>query len=147
MMEIDGQKETMLALSRIDKGASSALDKAIRATALSIHADAVKSIQRGTKSGVVYTRGARSHQASAPGQAPASDTGNLASNIDYVHGRSESFVGYNGSDEYPTYLEFGTQNMAERPWLRPARDKNRRMFEKRVKAAQEKVIEKGSRRG
>jgi hypothetical protein len=48
-----------------------------------IRAEAIKSIQTGSKSGVMYQmyNPRREHRASAPGQAPASDTGNLVSKI------------------------------------------------------------------
>lgn len=72
------------------------------------------------KSGALYKRRGVVHQASAPGEAPASDTGRLVQS-----GRTE----YNQQDisgrvifstEYALALEVGTVNMQPRPYLRPA---------------------------
>ena len=47
--------------------------------------EAIKSIMQGPKTGRIYEKynPRRTHRASAPGQAPASDTGNLVSQIHY----------------------------------------------------------------
>jgi HK97 gp10 family phage protein len=68
----------------------------------------------------------RTHQASAPGQPPASDIGNLASHITYSTSRRglEGRVGTNVV--YGKFLEFGTKNMAARPWLWPAYEARKR---------------------
>ena len=79
--------------------------------------------------GRVYGR----HRASAPGQPPAPDTGNLRRNW-----REESFVQSNGlgrgldvklrirSDvPYAKYLEFGTHKMSPRPYVERIRSKAR----------------------
>jgi hypothetical protein len=62
------------------------------------------------------------HQASAPGEPPASDTGRLLASIghrlgtdaDGVYG--EIFAGTN----YAAFLEYGTRDMDPRPFMRPA---------------------------
>ena len=74
-------------------------------------------------SGEVYTRGSVSHQASAPGQPPAIDTGTLINsvNVDDVT-PTEAVLGVGA--EYAEYLEFGTSRMEARPFLRPAMDEN-----------------------
>ena len=63
------------------------------------------------------------HQASAPGDPPAVDTGRLRQSI-----RAEiaGNVGLVGTDlEYGKKLEFGTRKVARRPWLSVAFDKSR----------------------
>lgn len=127
-IETVGAKALESALAQADAKSRQMVDNAVRATALSIQADAVKLIQRGEKTGVVYTkRGGTKHQASAPGEAPASDEGTLASRIDAVKlGPFSWAVGTNL--DYGAYLEFGTQRIAERPWLRPAAEFNRKPF-------------------
>ena len=68
------------------------------------------------------------HQASAPGEFPATDSGQLMSHIvwrpqDYktVERTLQSQVG--ALDLlHPKFLEEGTKYMAERPWLQPAMD-------------------------
>lgn len=119
---VNGGKELQEALKAYQGYASDAVSNAIKTTALAVEADAVKNIQRGTKSGKVYKRGSVEHQASAPGESPASDTGNLASSIKAVIRPNIAIVGTD--QDYGAYLEFGTVNISERPWLRPAKQKN-----------------------
>lgn len=131
-----GDKELQAALRRYGKLAEDAIADAVEATALNVQGDAVKSIQRGTKGGRTYVKydPNRTHKASAPGEAPSSDTGQLAGSIQVVDGAFDhAFV---GSDlDYAEWLEFGTRDMEERPWLRPAVEKNRPLFRKRLIAA------------
>lgn len=68
------------------------------------------------KSGVVYA----GHQASAPGEAPAIDTGNLVNSIEVLPAAPAGAVVQTGV-EYAPHLEFGTVNMAPRPaWIAAA---------------------------
>ncbi len=70
----------------------------------------------GAKSGRMYG----THQASAPGESPAVDSGNLAGSISVIMASSlEAKIGTNV--EYATYLENGTSRMAQRPlWEKTA---------------------------
>lgn len=71
------------------------------------------------KSGRIYKRGAKIHQASAPGQAPAMDTGLLANSIQMrAYGRDGAMVYTN--TEYAEVLEFGGKRVLPRPFMRPA---------------------------
>lgn len=64
------------------------------------------------------------HQASAPGEPPASDTGHLLASVGHRMGVDEDGVyGEVGSDQNKAeYLELGTRYMEPRPFLRPALD-------------------------
>jgi hypothetical protein len=98
------------ALRRYGQRAEVAVDQAVQATGLEVMSDIKKRIQRGPKTGRVYSRGTVSHRASAPGQAPATDTGTLASSITYrkvglMTAEIESRL------DYAYYLEFGTESM------------------------------------
>lgn len=74
------------------------------------------------------------HQASAPGQAPMSDTGRLASSIEFDQiGPLTATVGSNLI--YAKWLEYGTRKMAPRPFFRPAVERMRKDFSKRLEAA------------
>jgi hypothetical protein len=72
--------------------------------------------------GQVHPYGSRPpHQASAPGEAPARDSGHLLS---MMRVKSENVIGgviirYEAHALYAKYLEFGTRNMAPRPFMRP----------------------------
>lgn len=134
-IKLVGEAELVAALRKYAQDAKEEIEKAIRATALNVEGDAVKSMQRGAKSGRKYRlyQPNRNHQASAPGEAPSTDTGQLVGSIRTVDKAVASYV---GSDlDYAEYLEFGTMDMQERPWLRPAVEKNRPFFSKRLAAA------------
>ena len=66
------------------------------------------------------------HQASAPGQAPATDTGMLVSSI---KAESKSLTGRVYSElKYSFWLEYGTLYMRPRPFLNPALMGNKQYF-------------------
>jgi len=128
---IDGLDEVLDAFARLGKAGSREGAKAVAATAQKVRGDAIKSVQRGAKSGAVYTRSpgqnlSPRHQSSAPGQAPATDTGTLVSSI---KAESKDLTGRVYSDlEYAFWLEFGTLKMEPRPYLNPALMGNKQYF-------------------
>jgi hypothetical protein len=75
-------------------------------------------------SGRVYRRRGVVHQASAPGQPPAVDTGLLRASIRHeVVEEDGGLAAYVGSDvKYSIYLSLGTRWIAPRPFLPPALD-------------------------
>ena len=96
--------------------AMDAIRQVIERAALMIDREAKILIDRGSKSGRVYGR----HQASAPGEAPATDTGRLIQSIQWQIS-NHGFTAEVGSTVfYAPLLEEGTDSMAARPWLRPA---------------------------
>ena len=90
--------------------------RALYKSGMLVKNEAVQSILRGPHTG-----------ASAAGETPASDTGLLASSIaSEVVKEGNSFVGQvKAAAEYAKPLEYGTVNMAARPFLRPALTKNK----------------------
>lgn len=62
----------------------------------------------------------RTYTASAPGEPPAQATASLRQSIKtVVRGEGKKVIGEVGTDkEHGPMLEFGTRNMAPRPWLR-----------------------------
>lgn len=85
----------------------------------------IQDSMRGAKSGRIYKLKKKFHQASAPGEAPATIHGQsglqgiMADKI----GRFARRVGTNL--KYGLYLELGTSLMKARPWARPALDRQR----------------------
>lgn len=71
------------------------------------------------KSGKRYPRGKRMHQASAPGEAPAVDFGNLQNSIAIEFPTPLKGV-LTISAEYGRWLEDGTDSIAPRPFVVPA---------------------------
>ena len=72
------------------------------------------------KTGRVYPRRGVRHQASAPGEAPASDTGRLAASGQVMLDAGNVAAHVNWSTKYARPLELGTEKMAARPYARRA---------------------------
>ena len=73
------------------------------------------------KTGLIYKRpGGKTHQASAPGEAPAIDYGNMVNSIqvDFENGGLTGIVFT--SRDYAALLEFGGAHVAARPFMEPA---------------------------
>lgn len=109
--------------------------------------DTIKNSMRAKKSGRMYRRHQKSlnlvptmgstkttaylHQASAPGQSPAIDKGDLYRSLRTM--RMGDYVRYviAGSEElgvYPFVLEFGGARMAAHPYMGPAFEQEKRRF-------------------
>lgn len=122
---------------RLVDGPELNIRRAMTKSAMLVDTTAKMSILRGTKSGDVAVKynPNRTHQQSAAGEAPASDTGYLANSISHevikeVSGKSVEFVGVvSAGAEYAIHLEFGTTNMEARPFLRPALISNKRKIQ------------------
>ena len=89
--------------------------------------------QKGT--GKEYKRKGRIHVASAPGKPPVIWYGGLHGSIFFMEAvRGNIFfmhVGTGGEiGEYGKCLEFGTENMAARPWLGVTLEQSREMIKK-----------------
>jgi len=128
-MKIDFKVTNMkLALSQLDKLAKNMelpFQEVVKGGGQLIRTEAIKSIQTGAKSGVMYQKynPRREHRSSAPGQSPASDTGNLVSKI-IVKQKSLNVVHVESNADYSAFLEFGTSKMQPRPFMFPAFEKS-----------------------
>jgi HK97 gp10 family phage protein len=110
---------------------------------LAVHTEAIKSIQEHRSSGRVYKRGNTYHIASAPGNPPNTDKGDLvksiAFNIDV-----ENLTGEVGSNSpYAAIQEFGSSRQEPRPWLLPALAKIAPEYAKRLKEILTKLYKSG----
>lgn len=86
----------------------------------SVRNESITLILNGEKTGRVYRRGNVEHQASAPGEAPASDTGTLVGRIETSYDEANLSAQVAARTAYAEPLELGTQKMEPRPFLRPA---------------------------
>jgi HK97 gp10 family phage protein len=101
--------------------------------ATEFEAEMKNEIETGSKSGISYQRGNISHTASAPGQAPATDSGKLVGSIRYKKkSATEHEVSINS--EYALALEVGTSRMAARPFITPALQNAKKKLMKAIKA-------------
>ena len=115
----------MSAFDRLNDRAKKAVFTAMARLAINIQREAVVSILSGDKSGHTYKHGSIEHRASAPGEAPASDTGYLASHIQITMDKGKGEVCVIAKADYAPALEFGTSKMEARPFLGPAYHKYR----------------------
>lgn len=131
-IRLTGADELRKALAEFSINADKELADVVRGTAQNIRTHAIKSIQRGTKSGIEYQKYSprRTHRASAAGEAPATDTGRLANSIQAdIQGKQATVF---TNLEYAPWLEFGTQKIEPRPFMVPAMKKERPKFEQRL---------------
>jgi hypothetical protein len=148
-VEIEGLQQLLSALENAGKATETTVLEVITDLVTDTHAFAVQGIQRGPKSGRTYDtrfwtdgqgrlrRGeARTpHTASAPGEYPASDTGQLAGRVGMELPSLTTMTGRVGTSvAYGPMLEFGTSKMAARPWLLPSFEKAKIGVEKELRA-------------
>jgi len=105
-----------------DAGLKSAIESGVRPIikniAFNIEA-LMKQLMTLPKHGRRYKRGSRFHIASAPGEAPAVDTGNLINTIK-TEIKSDTEATITIPAAYAEALEFGSSKIAARPFVRPA---------------------------
>ena len=120
-------KKVLSQLENLDKQLEPDFQEIVKGGGQFIRGEAIKSIQAGAKSGIVYEKynPRRSHRASAPGQAPASDTGNLVSKI-IVKQKSKNITNVESNADYSAFLEYGTSKMEPRPFMLPAFEKSKK---------------------
>ena len=125
-IKVKGLKEAEQIFKKLERNLEQPFREVILGGAQLIRGEAIKSIQTGPKSGRVYQKynPRRTHTASAPGQAPASDTGNLVSQI-MVRQQTKDNVLVESNALYSSFLEFGTSKMLARPFLFPATERSR----------------------
>lgn len=86
-----------------------------------VQEEAIRLVQDPPKTGRTYRRRGVEHQASAPGEAPASDTGNLAGNITVDEPNLATLtVTVTARTKYSAALEFGTPTIEPRSFMRVA---------------------------
>lgn len=107
-------------LEKAGEQAIEAIARVIEAFAIRIDREIKISIGRGPKSGRLYGK----HQASAPGQAPATDTGRLVKSISWRSFNRGLSAEVGSHIFYAPFLEEGTSKMDSRPWLQPAYEKH-----------------------
>ena len=124
-IKVSGLEKALEVLRKAETELQEPIKDTLKGGAQLIRGEAIKSIQSGSKTGRTYKRynPTRTHKASAPGEAPASDTGNLVSNI-MVQEKGDS-IEVQSNAEYSKFLEYGTSKMEARPFLFPAYEMSR----------------------
>lgn len=127
-------------MADVSSGMREAAIDAVAETALAIDAGVKLKIQRDPASGKIYQKYSprRTHQASAAGQAPATDTGNLVGSI---HTDIQGLRASVGSRlAYAAYLEYGTRTIAPRPAWEPVVEAERIKFNATIEAHLRRVF-------
>ena len=135
-LEIQGGDQLAAALRAYGAAAERHVGDAVNAAGLELRGEIVKAYQRGPASGVTYEKSNpnRTHTASAPGEAPATDTGRLASSVNFR--REGAMAATVGSEVvYASMLEFGTARISPRPAWVPATEAMRPKFRQRLETA------------
>lgn len=105
-------------------------------TLADMHAtEAALSITAGAVSG-------KNHKPSSPGQPPNADTHGLDRSV-HVEQTGPLTAQSVADAPYAAAQEFGTQDMAERPFMRPAAKKVRKQADKLAKAAVDRIVKGG----
>lgn len=110
------------------------IEKALFAGGQLIESEARLSISRGAVSG-------KGHVPSSPGEPPNYDTGVLSNNIETAKA-GVLRVTVSSNAPYSSPLEFGTSKMAARPFLRPARDKQRPAVKRLVEEGLNRIVKR-----
>lgn len=131
--KIEGMEQFRSSLGARVREFDEAVADAVNATGLELRGDIIKRYNRGPTTGRTYEKykPRRTHRASAPGEAPQSDTGRLAAATVYRDEGDSAVV--ENRVKYSRALEFGTSRIRPRPAWRPAAERARRTFTKRIR--------------
>lgn len=119
---------------------TAAIEARIRAGAMAgvinganmVQEEAIRTMTQDAKTGKHY-RG-NPNRSSAPGESPARQTGRLIGGIDVFAEPARLAARVNASTSYAAGLEFGTEKVAPRPFMRPSLAKMRQAIEDEVRA-------------
>ena len=117
--DVEGLDRLTQKLLRLPGSVTIGLRREIANAGFLIQGQAIKSIQKGARTGVKYKRGGKSAQRSAPGEFPKTDRGRLVASINVASDiAARGLIVRVGTNlKYGRALEFGTLKMAPRPWL------------------------------
>ncbi len=137
-MPMKGAKEHIARLKKLQgREAVRLVGQALFAGGENIQTEAQRLISTGSVSG-------KGHVASAPGEAPNYDTGVLSANIETTQPEPLRVL-VTSKAPYASPLEFGSSRMAERPYMRPARDNKRREVVDLVQEALSVAVKRSGR--
>lgn len=147
-VKIEGLDKLKRTNAKIVADTEKELNRALFASAKRVEAEAKRSIASGPKTGRIYKRRSVVHQASAPGEAPASDTGRLLNSINSSLDKGKQMalvIAGRGTAKYAAMLEYGTKKMAARPFMFPALEKNKKWIRARLAKAVNKAVRKAGK--
>ncbi len=134
-MTVRGADKLIKKLQKLPLDMRAGIGTALAISVVELDAYAKQKISGGGRSGRTYRRRTVTHQASAPGEFPKSDTGQLVSSLFFRIAANKLGAFFGTKLAYGRYLEFGTSRMRARPWLRPTLKANADRITVRVRAA------------
>lgn len=147
-------------LAWLEQEVRRAVEMTLKGAAQLVANDAKRAVARGPKTGRIYTtrfltnrqtgrifptESRVPHQASAPGEAPATDTGKLLSSIVSDAQGLKAWV--EARSAYAVHLEHGTRHMAARPFMLPAIEANRARVGDLIRAAVSSAMQQFAAKG
>lgn len=152
-MSVEGAQELKAALALLSKQLGPHVAKAVFRGGRLVQSRVIKRIQKPQGVGQWVTRyqpGQKPYQhlASAPGQSPNSDTGELVRGIQVEIVSGDVIVGVESSqDDKALALEFGTTDgrLKPRPFLIPSLEESRREITQLIEQAVNKQINEANR--
>lgn len=141
-MTVRGADKLIRQLQKLPMDLRSGIGSALTLSVVEMDAYAKQHISGGGRSGRTYRRRSVTHQASAPGEFPKTDTGQLVGSL-FFRVASDKLSAFFGTKlAYGRYLEFGTSRMRARPWLAPTFRALKDKITSRVKAAVNEALRK-----
>ncbi len=147
-LEEAGVQSLMAKLKKLSEAVRAPIQKAIVTSAMLIANDARASMpqSRGGATRTIYRDGTQvTHTASAEGEPPAVDTGELVSNVIFDVDEDGMGADVGTNVLHGAYMEFGTPTIAPRPWLFPAFERNKRGHIRRTKKAVDEVLKESGK--
>ena len=92
-------------------------------TASEIRTQIINTVENGARTGKVYKRGNKTHTASAPGEPPVTDSGQLVKSIGEPKKISDKEYQVIIRAQHAMYLENGTKDMRPRPFVKQSYEK------------------------
>lgn len=117
-MTVRGADALIAKLNKLPRNLKRGLQDALEVSAAEQMNYAVVRIQKNSGSGRTYRRGKRVHVASAPGEFPNTDFGELVRSA-FWEKRGDMQAAWGFTSKHAKPLELGTSRMAARPMLRP----------------------------
>lgn len=118
-VKVEGLEQVINDVGEMPKGIEAPIRSGLTKIAFLARSAIQRLILSGPKTGKIYRHGKTIHQASAPGEPPASDTGALVASVYAEPVADELSVVVVVRKAYAAFLEFGTRLMAARPFVRP----------------------------
>jgi len=134
-------------LAAIPSEGRAAIGQALAVSVVELDAYAKEKIQGGGRSGRIYRRRGVSHQASAPGEFPKTDRGQLVASLFFRVAADKLSAWFGTMLAYAKYLELKASQKGGRPWLRPTWNAKRDGIRARINRAIREATRKAASHG